>query len=67
MGTDERSWVGLQVEDGEDDPLDAFMAAEVMPEVAAKETEEAQKREEQRQERAQAMAVNPALALCCAK
>ena len=59
MRTDERSWVGLQVEDGEDDPLDAFMAAEVMPEVAAKETEEAHKREEQRQERAQAMAVNP--------
>ena len=42
-----------------EDPLDAFMAAEIAPEVKAKEKEEARKKEEARLERAKLMAVSP--------
>ena len=40
------------------DPLDAFMAAEINPEVAAKERQEVQKREEERLQKAQQRAVS---------
>lgn len=39
------------------DPLDAFMASEINPEVRAKEAEEAKKREEELKERAKQRAV----------
>lgn len=38
------------------DPLDAFMAAEVLPEVAVKQDEEARQREAERQQIADALA-----------
>ena len=41
------------------DPLDAFMAAEVNPEVKAKEAEERQRKEEERKEFAKQVAVGP--------
>ena len=40
-----------------EDPLDAFMAAEVAPEIAAKELAEEERRAEQRRQRLQARAV----------
>ena len=39
------------------DPLDAFMAAEINPEVKAKEAEEAQRKEEERKALAKQIAV----------
>ena len=56
------------------DPLDAFMDAEVLPEVKEKEIQEEQRRREARQKFAKQMAVRPLLALqhslphsCCAR
>ena len=40
-----------------EDPLDAFMAAEVAPEIAAKERAEEERRAEQRRQRLEARAV----------
>jgi len=40
-----------------EDPLDAFMAAQIAPEVAAKEREEQERRAEERRRRAQDRAV----------
>lgn len=42
--------------DDDVDPLDAFMAAEVLPEVAVKQEEEARQREAERQQIAEALA-----------
>jgi hypothetical protein len=39
------------------DPLDAFMAAEILPEVKQKEQEEAAKKEEERRQLAKQLAV----------
>ena len=47
---------------GDEDPLDAFMAAEVAPEVKAKEVAEGAKREAERQRLAAEIAVSP---WCC--
>lgn len=41
------------------DPLDAFMASEVNPEVKAKEAEEQQRKEEERKQFAKQLAVWP--------
>ena len=48
----------LAAKDAED-PLDAFMAQEILPEVKQKEQEEAARREEQRKALAQQLAVGP--------
>ena len=45
------------------DPLDAFMDAEVMPEVQDREREEAARREAARQKFAEQMAVGPYFSL----
>ena len=45
---------------GEEDPLDAFMANEVLPEVKQAEAAEAAKREEARKQLAQQLAVRAA-------
>jgi len=45
------------VQDDGVDPLDAFMAAEINPEVKAKEAEEVQRKEEERKVLAKQMAV----------
>ena len=42
---------------GDEDPLDAFMAAEILPEVKQAEAAEAARREEQRRQLAQQRAV----------
>lgn len=42
-----------------EDPLDAFMAAEVAPEIAAKERAEEERRAEERRQRLQDRAVHP--------
>jgi hypothetical protein len=52
--------VQAQQEDDDVDPLDAFMAAEVLPEVKAKEEAEKKRVEEERQRRAQELAVGVA-------
>lgn len=41
------------------DPLDAFMASEILPEVKQKEQEEAAKKEEERRKLAKQLAVCP--------
>lgn len=53
--TNLREYDGLQ--DIEIDPLDAFMASEVMPEVQAKEEEEKKKASDERAERLKLLAV----------
>ena len=51
--------VTMMQEETDEDPLDAFMAAEVMPEVKEKEEEEQQRRQEEKKQMAQQLAVSP--------
>ena len=46
---------------GAEDPLDAFMAHEILPEVKQKEQQEAARKEEERKKLAQQLAVTPLL------
>ena len=58
-----RNWSGCMlqareiIEAADVDPLDAFMAAEILPEVKQKEQEEAAKKEEERIKLAKQLAV----------
>lgn len=53
----------MEPQDDGVDPLDAFMATEINPEVKAKEAEERQRKEEERRLFAKQLAVSPNLQL----
>lgn len=59
-----RTW-WVEQELGDEDPLDAFMAAEVAPEVHAKEAAEGAKKEAERQRLAAELAVSAHRFLVC--